>query len=154
MLLVKRLIGFLVTIIFSALIVVVTLQVVARVFSLSMPWTEELAKFLFIWAAFLGGYFTIYKGINITFDLVIDYLPKKLWNMVFTFINVVSVIFLGLVGYLGFTLSALNMTNLSPVMGIPYGYVYLAMPIGALVMILAQLESYVREMKKKDEVKC
>jgi TRAP-type transport system small permease protein len=152
--LVKKIIGMLVVAIFSLLIVVVSLQVVSRIFSISMPWTEEMAKFLFIWVSLIGGYFTIHKGVNITFDLLIEYIPTKIWPAVFTFINLVSILFLAIVGYLGYTLSLLNMNNLSPVMGIPYGYVYLALPIGALVMILAQIETYVKGIRAKEERTC
>ncbi len=119
-----------------------------------MPWTEEMARFLFIWLAFIGGYFTIRRGVNITFDLVIDMLPQSIWKVVFTGLNVVSVLFLGLVGYLGINLSILNMTNLSPVMGVPYGYIYFALPIGALVMIFAQIETYLILIKKRNEELC
>jgi TRAP-type transport system small permease protein len=152
--LLKRIIGLLVIIIFSLLIIVVTLQVISRMFSLSMPWTEEAAKFLFIWVALIGGYFTIHKGSNITFDLLLEYIPKKIWPVVFSFINLVSILFLAIVGYLGFTLSILNMNNLSPVMAIPYGYIYLALPIGALVMILAQIETFLSGIKPKEERTC
>lgn len=149
---IKRAVGLLIIVIFSLLIIDVTLQVIARAFSLSMPWTEELAKFLFIWVAFLGGYFTIHKGINITFDLFFDYIPRKIWPFVFTFINVVSIVFLAIIGYLGYTLAILNMNNLSPVIGIAYGYVYFALPVGSIVMIIAQVETYISGIKTKEEI--
>ncbi|WP_209123407.1 TRAP transporter small permease [Alkalihalobacillus sp. BA299] len=154
MVITRKIISSLVVTLFFLLILAVTLQVVSRILSITMPWTEEMARFLFIWLAFIGGYFTIRRGVNITFDLVIDMLPQSIWKVVFTGLNVVSVLFLGLVGYLGINLSILNMTNLSPVMGVPYGYIYFALPIGALVMIFAQIETYLILIKKRNEELC
>ncbi|MDX5433777.1 MAG: TRAP transporter small permease subunit, partial [Halomonas sp.] len=39
----------------AALIGVITLQIVSRVFFTAVGWTEEVARFLLIWITFLGA---------------------------------------------------------------------------------------------------
>jgi len=150
----RKVIGNFVALIFLLLTLDVTLQVFARAVGISMPWTEEVARFLFIWLVFLGGYLTIRKGINIAFDLILSMLPKKGWTILFTLINIISCGFLVLLGILGSQLVQLTMSQLSPILKFPMGIVYLAIPIGAAVMILAQIEYYFTTLKKRKEGSC
>src|SRR5699024_9773572 len=104
MLILNRFIKVLITIIFILLIFLVTIQVMSRVLGFSAPWAMELATYTFIWLVFTGGYFTIQKGINITFDLIIDALPTNIWKFVFTLTNLISCIFLVVTGILSIDL--------------------------------------------------
>lgn len=140
--------------IFLVLVIVVFLQVICRMIGIAVPWTEEVARFLFIWLIYLAGYITINKGLNITFDLVLDSLPDKIWKVVFTLVNIISIIFLGLIVVLGSKVAAMNMTQLSTVLRIPIGLIYWAIPVGSVAMIVAQIEMYVKLIKKRDENLC
>jgi len=149
MLITRKMIGQAIAAIFALLILVVTLQVATRAIGISMPWTEEAARFLLIWLVFLSGYLTIRKGINITFDLVLGMLPEKWWKVLFTLVNIISCGFLVLLAVLGIQLVQLTMPQLSPILKVPMGIVYLAIPFGAAVMILAQVETYFTLMKER-----
>jgi TRAP-type transport system small permease protein len=60
---------------FAAILVLVNVQIVCRfVLSLSVPWTEEVSRLLFIWLAYIGAAIGVREGSLI----VIDTLPQML----------------------------------------------------------------------------
>jgi TRAP-type transport system small permease protein len=60
---------------FAAILVLVNVQIVCRfVLSLSVPWTEEVSRLLFIWLAYTGAAIGVREGSLI----VIDTLPQML----------------------------------------------------------------------------
>jgi TRAP-type C4-dicarboxylate transport system permease small subunit len=60
---------------FTAILVLVNVQIVCRfVLSISVPWTEEVSRLIFIWLAFLGAAIGLREGSLI----VIDTLPEML----------------------------------------------------------------------------
>lgn len=134
----------------SALLLTVCLQIFSRFSDFGVPWGTELATFLFIWLVFISGYFTIKKGLNITFDIVIDLLPGVSWKILFTITNLISITFLGLIAYLGFGIVQ-ELGSVSPVLKIPMSIIYAAIPIGAIVMLVAQVETYFILIKKGNE---
>lgn len=149
---IKKLIHGLTAVIFGLLVIVVFMQVVTRVTGIPMPWSEEAARFLFIWLIYLAGFIMIRKGLNITFDLVLDFLPDRIWKVVFTAVNVISMAFLIIVIVLGFQVAIMNMTQLSSVMRVPIGMIYLAIPIGSIGMLIAQLETFLKLIKNRGEL--
>ena len=58
-----------VMIMLSVMSVVVFAQVVFRIVHLSIPWSEELSKYLLIWSTFMGAALCVRKG---SFLLVSD----------------------------------------------------------------------------------
>lgn len=153
MLLVRKLLTFVVVVIFTMLVFMGTIQIFSRFLNFSAPWATEVATFLFIWLVFISGYFTILKGLNITFDLIQDLLPGKTWKIVFTFSNVVSCGFLILLTFLGINLITIIGSS-SPVLKIPMNIVYLAIPIGSFVMLIAQIYTYFILIKKRNDYEC
>jgi TRAP-type transport system small permease protein len=63
------------TFLFAAALILVNLQIVCRfVLSISVPWTEEVSRLVFIWLAFLGAALGAREGSLI----VIDTLPEMI----------------------------------------------------------------------------
>lgn len=138
---------------FVLLVADVFLQVLGRIFKLTnITWTEELSRFLFIWLICMGAFTMIRRGMNIRFDLIEDALPTPIWKATFTIGNICSLLFLSVVVIYGTQLAFMNMTQLSPVIQIPMGVVYAALPVGAILMIVAQIELYIKLMKNRGEV--
>lgn len=59
--------------------VVVLMQVVFRYgLNNSLSWTEELAKILMVWMAFLVAPWALRQGVNVSIDMFVDALPRRL----------------------------------------------------------------------------
>ena len=109
----------------SALTIVVFLQVLFRyVFNLPLFWTEETARYCLIWASMLGAGYG---------------LPESLYRATVRLaqIGVLAIIVVILWG--GIELVSITQHQTSPALRIPMAYPYLAMPTGALFMLVHQL---------------
>lgn len=143
---------FISVLLFVLLVADVFLQVIGRVFKLTnITWTEELSRFLFIWLICIGAFTMIRRGMNIRFDLIEDALPTTIWRVTFTIGNICSLLFLIVVAFYGSQLALMNMTQLSPVIQVPIGVVYAALPVGAILMIAAQIELYIKLIRNRGE---
>ncbi|MCI9002242.1 MAG: TRAP transporter small permease subunit [Oscillibacter sp.] len=147
----RKITNVLVTFLFSMLVVIVFVQVVCRVIKVSFPYADELSRYTFVWLIYLGGTITIRNGMNITFDVILDALPKNAWKIVFTIVNVISCAFLAMAVVLGANLAWVNRVQVSSVVKLNMGAVMLAIPLGGLLMFCEQISYYLRKMKEADD---
>lgn len=130
----------LVMIAFGVLVMDVLWQVFTR-FVMNDPssWTEELAIFLLIWVSLLGAAVALGRGAHLGIDYFVNKLPARNHLMVEIFIFLVVVLFSFFVMILGgvdLVRTTLALEQKSPALGVPMGYVYLAVPISGFFMVL------------------
>ena len=76
---------------FAATLVLVNVQIVCRfVLSISVPWTEEVSRLLFIWLAYLGAAIGLREGTLIVIDTVPELLGPPARRLLDPLIRVVS----------------------------------------------------------------
>lgn len=97
----------------------------------------ELAQFLFIWTAVLGADITIRHGGQVRIDALVIRLPAKLQFMITSLCIAMMLLFLVLLAWYGFGLATSNWQRPMGVAGLSYGYITLALPIGALLMMVS-----------------
>jgi TRAP-type C4-dicarboxylate transport system permease small subunit len=115
----------------------VFVNVVSRyVFNYSIIWVEELTQYQMIWIAYLGAGLALREGRHVAVDTLQDLLPAPLRRLVRLLIWLAIVAFLVTLTILGFQISAFTWNQETPVMNIPTGIPYLAIPIGAAVFLL------------------
>lgn len=140
-----------VAILFAVLVTLVLIQVFTRMFHMSQTWIDEISKFVFVWVTYLGGAITVRKGANITFDLVLEGVHGKTYKILFTFVNIVCIVFLVAMAVLGSQAAWANRVQLSTMTRVNMGLMNMAIPIGCVLMIIAQVEYYFSSLKKKKE---
>ena len=130
-------------------VVATALQVIARlVLKVSMPWTEESARYSLIWMTFLGSAFAAKKGTHIRVDLL-ESAVKKHGPIVKTIAFLI---------FLGFTVTMtvvgiqicqrlVKMPQFSTVLHLNMIYVYLALPVGMGLTTLRLIQRMWREHK-------
>ena len=147
----RKLIEWFVFLLFAFLVVIVLLQIFCRLTHISQTWIDEISKFVFVWLTYIGGCLTVGRGMNITFDLVLEGAKGQKFKVLFTVVNVICLIFL----VAGFILTAqsswINRIQKSPMTGLNMGMVNMAMPIGFFLMIVAQIAYYFRRLKKRPQ---
>jgi len=126
--------------VFAVMVLAVMGQVVFRyVLRISVPWSEELARFLFIWATFLGASIAFCEGGHINVSFFVGRIRNiRAQALVRLTAYAFCLWFLGMYVWDGFILCnrLIAMGQTSP--AIPrllMGVVYLAIPIGSLLMI-------------------
>ncbi len=116
---------------------VLILQVFCRyALGASLSWSEELSRYIMIWAAMLGAVALLSDADFVSFRWLVNLLGQRANRVVSVFMTLVSISFLALVTYVGGGLALYDMAQLSPALYLPIGWVYAALPVGALLMAL------------------
>jgi TRAP-type C4-dicarboxylate transport system permease small subunit len=124
------------------LVAVVLLAVFVRYFGLlagSLHWTDELARFTTVWLVMLGSVVAFDRGAHVAVDLLPGRLPPAAARGVRIVACLLSAAFLAVLAWYGWALSARTMRQVSPALGLPMGYVYLAVAVGGALMALQAL---------------
>ena len=121
--------------ILAAMAIMVFANVVLRYVSgNSILWVEEVSRYLMIWLTFLGSGLVMRYGGHIGIDTLQERLPAHA-VAIRAFILVGLLAFFGVMVWLGIVYTLRTWSQTTPVMGVPIGAVYLAMPIGFALMI-------------------
>lgn len=133
---VERILHFLVAISFTVLIGACVLQVFTRfVLNNSLSWTEELARYAFIWSNLLGAAICTEKYSHATVTAITDILPKKAQLSLKIVVNVILILIAFVLVKYGFKVVMSTRMQLSPALRVSMSYVYLSSPAcGLLVM--------------------
>ncbi|MFY0597875.1 MAG: TRAP transporter small permease [Cognatishimia sp.] len=92
-------------------------------------WTTELSGILFTWVVFIGAMTALRDGRHIRVTLLIDSLSPSLRSAVLRLGDLIVLGFLIYVSYLSVLMMQKGATRPSPVLDIPFSYVYLATTI-------------------------
>lgn len=124
-----------------AMVVVTLAQVVFRyVLGAPLPWSEELARYCFVWIVFLGGAIGLERGIHLGVDLFVNLLPPRLRTSLDVLSNVLIGCFAAAVVYASFPVIGMNLMQHSPAMGVQMSWIYIAIPISMVLIIVITVE--------------
>lgn len=120
-------------------------NVVGRyVFSRSIFFADEMARFIFVWIVFLGIAKIVRDKRQVAVTLLTDKIAGRLSGLVVeSIIAICGLVFLIIVFIGGVILSKTMMFYSSAALDIPMGLVYLAIPIGSGLTILFHILNYV-----------
>ncbi|MCI5643571.1 MAG: TRAP transporter small permease [Peptoniphilus sp.] len=141
---VTKFLKFAIVIVFSILVASCVLQVFTRfILNSSLSWTEELARYTFIWANMLGAILCTKNKSNATVSVITDNLSVKNQLLLRKIVNVLSII-IGLVLLIyGSRVAWAVRTQLSPALRISMSFVYGAAPVfGALLIFYCIYDIY------------
>lgn len=121
---------------------ILTINVVGRYgFGQSLTFGEEMATYTIIWITFVGSGICVKRGIHVSVDAFINFLPPIGKKIFIVFANVV-----GLAFSLGLFVTGIILCSqvaasgqLSPAMRIPVVLAYLAIPVGTFYMSVEYL---------------
>lgn len=125
-------------IVISIVMVMVTLaQVVFRyVIAAPLPWSEELARYCFVWIVFLGGAIGLSRGIHLGVDLFVNLLPSRLKLGMEALSNGLIALFAASVVYASLPVISINMLQRSPALGVQMSWIYIAIPVSMCLIFL------------------
>jgi TRAP-type C4-dicarboxylate transport system permease small subunit len=136
-----------VKILVPVMIAVAFLQVIFRyALAMPLPWSEELAIYLFIWVSFLGASVGIRNKGHYGLEIVKNKLPLKIQRFFDLLIYLVSFYFLMTVTFYGAKM-VLSSRNVSGSMGISMRWFYGAIPVGGFFMMVHLLSLLCREKR-------
>lgn len=135
---------------------VMTLNVLWQVFSrfvLQNPssFTDELARYLLVWAGILGAAYVAGQKMHLAIDLLSTKLEGKSKSYLEIFIETCVFIFsltVMVIGGMRLVYITLNLNQISAALQVPLGYVYLAVPLSGLLMMFYSSFFIIEELKK------
>lgn len=142
------------TLLLGTMSVVIGIQVFMRyVMQASLSWSEEMARYLFIWLAYIGISYGVKRNKHIKVEAFHLLLPKPARKYATLLSDIIFLIFSIIIIFKGFEMSSriLKLGQFSPALGIPMGFIYLAAPIGfflTAVRITQKIVYDVSNMKK------
>jgi len=138
----------LLNVILAVLVTVVFLQVVFR-FILNAPlaWTEELARYCLIWVTFLGAAFAMSTKAHIGMEFFVKLFGVSIRKVLYVFATIASLAFFLMMVIQGYDLAARSMTQLSPVLRIPMGMIYMVIPLSGFILIVNMASQFTKDFK-------
>jgi TRAP-type C4-dicarboxylate transport system permease small subunit len=137
-----RIVGGLLALIMGGMTVLVFSSVLLRyVLNSPVTWSEELASLLFAWLTFVGAYVGFRTHSHIRIDTLTMLLPAGTRSGIRRTVDAGVLLVLGVFIWQGVSLVATTWSLEFPAMEISRGYLYLSLPIGACLMLVAILLS-------------
>ena len=123
-----------------SLLILIALQVFTRyVLQASLPWTEEVARMVLVWAVMLGAAVAMERNEHYAITVLSDLFRGTTRKVVLIATNILGLVFLVLLVVYGTEYMAANMKTVYVSTQVSRGWIYLAMPVGATIMVLSLL---------------
>lgn len=117
-------------------------------------WSEELARFLLVWVALLGGALAFGTKAHLGVDYFVDHLHPSARKLAAVVSHLVVLFFAGEVllhGGARVVSEALILEQTTPALGWKMGHVYLALPISGLFVALYTVENLLDVWRGPDQ---
>ena len=136
----------------ALLSIIVSLEVFSRYFfKISLLWSTDINRFLFIYLVFLGAVIGVRDQSHLNIDVLTKKFPKKLQKLLNIIINLIILVFLIILVIAGLIFVLSSITQVTPYLRISISYYYLAIPLSAIVMIyflFFHLKDQIKNFKK------
>jgi len=134
--------------------VVIFAQVVSRyVFSNSISWSEEIARYIFVWVVYFAISYGVKVNAHVKVDAFITFMPNFMAKPIRIISNFLFLVFCGLMMVYGVKVVdfILASKQSSPALGMPMGLVYLAVPVGFTLTAIRLVQDTIAKLKGKGE---
>lgn len=102
----------------------------------SLVWAEEVARHLMIWLTFLGAGLVLRFGGHIAIENLHDVLPGRVGRGLRVLIVASLLVFFSVMAWQGALYTSVMRFQTTAATGISFGWVYLAMPLGFVLLIV------------------
>jgi len=130
----------------SVMLVVIFAQVVSRyLFNWTPEWSEELARYLFVWVVFIGSALIMGESGHLAVQFVPNHFKGTAAGKALqVVINLSGYVFILLLLVQGTKMMQVMTFQISPGLEIPMSWVYSVIPISAVLMLLYLVKDTVR----------
>ncbi|MCB1343326.1 MAG: TRAP transporter small permease [Pseudooceanicola sp.] len=143
-----RLLKILLTVLMGALIIPVTMQILSRYTGL-IPryiWTEEIARFCFVWIILIGAMIAVRDGTHFDVD-VLPHSPNPRVEFGYrTFVHLAMLVMALSFLWWGWDFYVLGARQQSEISGLPMWMIYVAWPLGGATWSVFLIERIVNDV--------
>lgn len=143
-----RWLEFTAAILLICMTLVVTLQIVCRYILQELPpWSEELSRYLFIWANFVGAGVALARSSHVSIDSLVTRMSGSVRRKLETVVVILVTTFALFLLYQGVVTAFAMKGSYSITMHFSMAWVFAALPAAGLIFVLYQLQKI---FKRKD----
>lgn len=138
-----KLLFFIIILTYITIVLAIAIQVFARyVMDSPTNWSEELARYAFIWLSALTIPIALRYKKHVSLDILKSRFSINLELILETIRFIVVQILLIIYVYYSFKILGPTSRQVSPALKIPFSYFYISVFIGAICSVLYELENY------------
>lgn len=135
----------------TLMVLLITAQIFSRfLFNFSLDWSEELARFVFIWLIYISVSLAAKHHRHIRVEALVNALPPTLGKIIDMLANVVWLAFNGYMIFHGVDLVSqiLSTSQQSAATGLNMGYIYAIVPFAFFIMSVRILQNIFKAFPK------
>ncbi|WP_274648681.1 TRAP transporter small permease [Paenibacillus humicola] len=133
----NKVVGIVVGSMLAVMSVIIVVQVFCRfVIDYPLTWSEEAARYLMVYTVFLGASLALRNHKMIAIEIVIESVKPKVRKVLRIVVMLVSLVFLFMLLFKGMDMVGIVGKQSSAGIGVSMDIPYMAIPIGAALMII------------------
>lgn len=136
------------------LLIILSYQVILRfVFNNSNSWSEELARYLFVWFVYMTASFAIFKWAHIRIEALIKIWPGKIRKLIAFIGAIIFLIYSAVICYFGaqYTIDLYQTAQVSMGMRIPMWTMYAGIPVSHGFWLIRLVQRLYRSIRYPKE---
>ncbi len=144
----SKLLKYITFVMLAVMVCIITAQVFFRyVVGTSLSWSEEMARFLFVWIVLLGAANGVKENYHVVITAITNRLPEKAAKIV----NIIDILLIMVVALCmtvyGYQMAMKAAGHLSAAMRISTLWQYIPVPISGIAIILFSLEKLIESFR-------
>ena len=133
-------------------VVVIFVQVIARyILKVSLPWTEEFARFAFIWLIFLANAMAERQKEHFRVSYFVEQAPRKVRYVFWYFGEALIFVFFCWLLYDCMTFVKMGARQIAPVMQLSMDYVYWGLPVAVILTLMNRTRNFIVTVRERPE---
>lgn len=133
---VNTVVEYVVAVLMGLMTIVVFVQVLFRLTSGSLPWSEELARYMMIYMVYLGASVGVKYANHIAVEFIAGMLPPKGRDILEILADLLMLFCFVIIIFFGMKVVNVTMMQKSPAMQLKMGYIYFSLVLGGGLMFL------------------
>lgn len=126
--------------------IIVTAQIICRVFFTALSWAEELSRYLLVWGSLFAATVAYKQNSHIAITFVVEKLKNQTRKKVSILTYFITILFFIVGIYYGTKMISLQIFQTSPALLIPMKIVYLCLPLSFSIMLYYGLVNLIGEL--------
>ncbi|TQR07487.1 TRAP transporter small permease [Psychrobacillus soli] len=148
----NKVMGYILTLLLAIMTALIFWQVFSRfVVGSSLSWSEELSRFLMIFMIMIGASIALRHNELIAIEILLEKVENLSKKVVVITIHIISIVFFVILIKYGYSMAQSFSNQLAPGLGLSMKYIYLALPLGGILLLLNSLACIVEEIIGKGE---
>ena len=127
--------------------VIMAMEVFFRLFLSALTWSEELAKYIFVWVVFIGMSYGIGKGLHIRLELLEEKLPRKIARILSLICDVFCIAIFVSQFWPSLEYLTFQCTQKAATIPVHMGYVAAVMPVSLILCVIRMVLDIGKLMK-------